>query len=318
MSPTAIGVMTVAAAGIGIVVTWILAIDLDLSTRFRVNKRFEKAFFVRHEKGARKGSLFKDLRLIQAETAKTERNIWQRFCGIVEQSGIEVSPRPLLIGALAAGLFAGVVAGLLARSALVALVLAAIVGAAPILYVHHQRQVRLGKMLKQLPGAFEMMSRAVRAGQTMAGAVQLVAEHSKPPLSGEFGLCCEQQNLGLPQDVALKDLARRTGVIELQMFVVAMLVQRQSGGNPVEVLNNLSTMIRKRLRLVGKVKALTGEGRMQAIVLTILPVVAFTALFFLNRDYVQVLLDRPKLLGGLALAQVLGGLWIRRIINFAY
>ena len=127
MSPTAIGVMTLAATGVGVVLTWILAVDLDLSTRFRVNKRIDKAFLARQEKGVRKGSLFKDLKLIQAETAKTERNIWQRFCGIVEQSGIDVSPRQLLIGALAAGPFAGVVAGGISRNWLVGLGIAVLV-----------------------------------------------------------------------------------------------------------------------------------------------------------------------------------------------
>jgi len=318
MNPTVIGVTTFVASSLGVTAAWILAMELGLRDRLRIKKRIETLSVDRSDKSARRSSLFKDLKLIQAETAKTEHNLWQRFRSIVEQSGVDVAPERLLIIALVAGLTAGILATAIARNWLVVLAVISLAGAAPIVYVQRRRNVRIHRLLKQLPGAFEMMSRAVRAGQTMGGAVQLIADHSKPPISDEFGLCREQQNLGLPQDVALKDLARRTGVMELQMFVVAMLVQRQSGGNPVEVLNNLSMMIRKRLRLASKVRALTGEGRMQAVVLTILPIIAFAALYVLNREYVQVLLDRPKLLGGLFVAQVLGALWIRRIINFSY
>jgi tight adherence protein B len=106
--------------------------------------------------------------------------------------------------------------------------------------------------------------------------------------------------------------------MELQLFVVAMLVQRRSGGNPIEILENLSEVIRKRVRLRGKVHACTSEGRMQAVVLSILPVLAFAALLFLNRTYAQILLDRPKLLLAVAGWQIVGIFWIRRIVNFQY
>ena len=108
--------------------------------------------------------------------------------------------------------------------------------------------------------------------------------------------------------MTLQELARRTGVMELQLFVVAMLVHGTSGGNPVEILDNLSDVIRKRIRLVGKVKALTSEGRLQAVILSILPVGAFVAIFVLNRSYAQLLLDRPRLLTRPVLVfEVLGG-----------
>jgi len=106
--------------------------------------------------------------------------------------------------------------------------------AAPLIYVSLLRKVRIQSLCQQLPEAFELMSRAVKAGQTMPGAMNLVATQLKPPISLEFASCCEQQNLGLSHDIALQELARRTGVMELQLFVVAMLVQRHAGGNPIE------------------------------------------------------------------------------------
>src|SRR5690606_15117726 len=105
---------------------------------------------------------------------------------------------------------------------------------------------------------------------------------------------------------------RRNNVMELQMFVVAMLVQRQSGGNPVELLDNLSKTIRKRLQLAGKVRAMTSEGRLQAVVLSVLPIVALGILLVVNPGYAKELLDRPMLLAGVLTSEAIGALWIRR------
>ena len=163
-----------------------------------------------------------------------------------------------------------------------------------------------------------MMSRAIRSGQTVTSAFQVVVDDFEDPISEEFSLCHEQQNLGLPQEVALRDLARRTGVMEMQMFAVTLLIQRQSGGNPVEVLNKLADVIRMRLKLLGKVKALTGEGRMQAAVLLAMPPLIFVALFFLNRSYIQILLDRPEIFLGVFVSEAIGALWIKKIISFEY
>jgi tight adherence protein B len=161
-----------------------------------------------------------------------------------------------------------------------------------------------------------MISRAVRSGQTVPAAMQLVAHDSEAPLSLEFGLCCDQQNLGIPADVALRKLAQRTALMELQIFVVALLVQSRSGGNLVDLLDNLAGMARKRLRLQAKVRALTGEGRMQAGVLMVLPAVALLALIVVAPDYVQVLLEQPWFLATIGGLQLIGALWVRRIANF--
>src|SRR5262249_57164429 len=122
-----------------------------------------------------------------------------------------------------------------------------------------------------LPDAFDLMARVIRAGQTMSQAIQSVADEFDQPLAGEFAYCYEQQNLGLSPEVALRDLARRTGLVEVKIFVLAMLVQQQTGGNLAELLDKLSGVVRERFRVPGKIKALTAEGRMQATVLLVLP-----------------------------------------------
>jgi tight adherence protein B len=231
---------------------------------------------------------------------------------------LQVEPERIVQIAGTAALLGAVLGITLTRLWPVALA-AAIVGfVGPLIYVSMVRAARIQALRMQLPEAFELMSRAVRAGQTMSGAMGLVATQLKPPVSVEFACCCEQQNFGLPREVTLQELARRTGVVELQLFVVAMLVHGTSGGNPVEILDNLSDVIRTRVRLIGKVKALTSEGRLQAVILSILPVGAFVAIFILNRSYAQLLLDRPRLMLTVLVFEALGALWIRRIVNFEY
>lgn len=260
-------------------------------------------------------SLFKRL---SAQGTGDERSWRTRLEHFIEQSALPLTlPRLLQISGGAA-LLAGMLTSLLAPHWALSLPAATAGFALPFLFVQYKRRQRIDRLTNQLPEAFELMSRSVRAGQTMASALKLVATECKPPIADEFALCCQHQDLGLPQEVALRDLSQRNGVTELEMFVVAMLVQRQTGGSPVEILNNLSGMVRKRIRMKGKVKALTGEGRMQAVVLSILPVVAFAAIYFLKRSYAEILLDRPLVLVGIVASTAIGGLWIRRIVNIDY
>jgi tight adherence protein B len=112
--------------------------------------------------------------------------------------------------------------------------------------VHLKRKARLEKLLSQLPDAFDLMGRVVRAGQTLSQGFQAVADEFAQPIAGEFSYCYEQQNLGLPPDVALRDLSRRTGQLELKIFVTAVLVQQQTGGSLAEMLDKLAGVIRQR------------------------------------------------------------------------
>jgi tight adherence protein B len=149
-------------------------------------------------------------------------------------------------------------------------------------------------------------------------SLQAVADEFDPPISAEFAYCYEQQNLGLSPELSLRDLARRTGVLEVKIFVLALLVQQQTGGNLAEVLENLASVIRDRFRIGGKVRALTAEGRLQAIILLALPPAMFVLILFLNRDYGQVLLQHPSLLIGMSVSELFGALWIRKIVNFDF
>jgi tight adherence protein B len=316
MHPTAIKLATFAAAALAVIGVVSVLTDVLLRDKSRVRARIREHFGTGGGGRSRKSDLFKDLNMLRSQRPHTR--LWTRFVVAVEQSGLEQEPERIVQIAFTLAILGLVVGVTATRFWIVGLLMAAAGFAAPIIYVFMLRKSRIQTLCQQLPEAFELMSRAVKAGQTMPGAMNLVATQLQPPISFEFGWCCEQQNLGLSHEIALQELARRTGVMELQMFVVTMLVQRHAGGNPIEILENLSDVIRKRVRLAGRVRACTGEGRMQAVVLSILPVLAFAGLMILNHKYAQVILDHPRVLLGVFLWQAFGIFWIRRIVNFQF
>ena len=300
----AIVAATVAAAGS-------LFYDRFLRNHLAVQERVKELSQVGDS--TRSASLFKDLKRLADQSAK-RRTLRERLDQLIEQSATTLTLRQCvaLSVAMAAGL--ALPAAWLAP---LAIPIAAGVGFALLpmaLYV--KRFSRQKKLSQQLPEAFQMISRSVSAGQTVPTALRIIADDFDEPISEEFALCYEQQNLGISRETSLRKLAQRTGIMELQLFVVALLVQERSGGDLVGLLDNLAAMIRKRLKLQNRIRALTGEGRMQALVLIILPIAALAAMLVLSPEYAQSLLDRPWLLGVAAGAQTLGALWIRRIVNF--
>lgn len=317
MNAAAIQTVTFVTVAIAVAAVGSLATDVFLVPRRRIRERLEGRMGDPVEGGLPKGELFKDFSQLASETAERLPGLWSRFQDLLLQSDVPFTAVAFVVASATAAVLTGT-GGWICGGWWLAGAGAGIGGALPLVYLRTRRRRRQRKLCRQLPEAFELMARAVRAGQTVTGAFQIVAHDLDPPISDEFAYCYEQQNLGRSPDLALRDLARHTGVMELQMFVVALLVQRRSGGNIVELLNNLSSVVRKRLRLAGKVRALTGEGRLQAIILTLLPIGAFAAIFVVNRPYVQVLLDRPQILGALGGLQLFGALWVQRIVNVDY
>jgi tight adherence protein B len=240
---------------------------------------------------------------------------WGRLETLLDQANVRLNGKQLL--GLMAGL--GVALGT-ATVLLFGLVLGAVglgVGfLAPFLLVLRRRNARRNLFLNQLPGAFELMARVVRAGQSVPQALQAVADSFEEPLAGEFASCLKQQNLGLRPEIAFQEMAQRTGILEMRIFAMAMLIQRQTGGNLSEVLDRLGGLIRDRLRLRKKVRSLTAEGRLQASTLLALPGLMFGVMWLVNRSYAAILLQHPGLIAATLGSMLLGALWIRRIINF--
>jgi len=264
-------------------------------------------------------SLFNEQSELNSDsTADLRSYLGSRLLRLLEQSDSRMTVFLFLFLVLVSAVTIGTLATILRPSWISALLGSLAGGLLPYFWLFLQRQRRLTRLRDQLPEAFDLMRRAVQSGQTMQMSMQIVSKECSLPINREFARCCEQYSLGLPQEAILKELARRNDIMEFRIFVVAMLVQRMSGGNPVELLENLAQRVRKRKRLRDRVQAFTSEGRMQAFVLCVLPVAAFIAIYFLDKNYAQVLLDRPWLLGSLVMAQVVGTVWIRQIVHFDY
>jgi hypothetical protein len=172
---------------------------------------------------------------------------------------------------LCSAVVAGTACWVLSDSLVLALPAAVVASVAPILHVLYARKQRREKLLGQLSDTFELMSRVLRSGQTISQAMQIVADQGSPPISLEFYRCHEQMNLGMTPEAALRDLAVRTDLLEIKIFTVAILVQRQAGGNLSELFDKMGTVVRERFRIRGMIGSLTAQGRMQGVILSALP-----------------------------------------------
>lgn len=240
------------------------------------------------------------------------------FSLLFEQADTSLTLTKLVVisAALAGG---GMALGFVLRVHLALLpVLGAVLGALPLLWVLWRRKRRLRQFGAQLPDALEMIARGLRSGQSLGFGFNCVAEEMSDPISREFQQAFEEQNLGIPLEETLRDLAERVPNLDLKFFVTAVVLQRQTGGDLAEILDKIGELIRDRFRIWGQVQALTGEGRLSGLVLLALPFVLFIAVYQLNPEYLMILFSDPMGKQMLAIAiimQVVGALVIRKIVN---
>ena len=188
----------------------------------------------------------------------------------------------------------------------------------PLGWLLFRRRQRFAKFATQLPDALELVGRALRSGHSLASGLHVVVEEMPAPISTEFAMVYESQNLGIPIEQALKDMLRRMPNMDLKFFVTSVVIQRQTGGDLAEILDKIGHIIRERFRILGQVQALTGEGRISGVVLMGLPIALFFAVYHLNPSYVMLLFTDPlgrKMIAGAAFLQVLGAVTIKKIVN---
>lgn len=191
-------------------------------------------------------------------------------------------------------------------------------GILPFLFLRWKKHRKAIKFEKHMPDAMELLARSLRAGHTLQATLELASQEIPAPLGTEMRITFEEQRLGLSVPQAFRRMAERVDSRDLQFFVTAVLIQTETGGNLAEILENIGQIIRDRLTLKGKIRGLTAEGRFSALVLGLLPVLTFVALFFLNRDYIMLLFHDPmgvKVLMGGAVSIILGGLVMKKMVN---
>jgi len=197
-------------------------------------------------------------------------------------------------------------------------VVAIAVGILPMAWLMWRRKRRFAKFAEQMPGAMELIARALRSGHSLASGMHVVCTEMNDPISKEFNVAYEEQNLGIPIDQSLKNMYKRMPNLDFKFFATAVVIQRQCGGDLAEILDKISHIIRERFRILGQVQALTGEGRISGIVLMLLPVALFFAVLYLNPEYVMTLFTDElgrKMIGVAIFLQVLGAICIKKIIQ---
>ena len=172
---------------------------------------------------------------------------------------------------------------------IVSLVAALVGGYIPFLLLGRKRNKRQQMLCNQLPDALDFLSRILKAGHSFSTGLQMMAEELPKPLGSEFGRAYDQHSLGMSMEDALKDMVVRIESTDFAFFVTATLIQRQTGGDLSEVLNNIGGMIRQRIRLAQNVKAKTAEGRFTGYILSGFPAVMFVIASVLNPGYTSVL-----------------------------
>ena len=236
---------------------------------------------------------------------------------LYEQANVNLTFRTFMgiVGALGvAGIIFGIVFGL---PIYVVPLGAPVFGSLPFLWLLHRRKKRIKQFMDAMPEAVELMSRSLRAGHGLAAGLHLVAEEMKGPVADEFNRVFEEQNLGIPIELSLRNMADRIPVMDVRFFVIAVVVQRSTGGDLAEVLDKIGRLIRQRFELHGHVAALTAEGRLSGIVLLAMPPLLLGYLCFVNYRYVSPLFETPvgiKMLAFTAVGQFLGALVIKKIV----
>jgi len=195
---------------------------------------------------------------------------------------------------------------------------ALVFGTLPYVFVRKKRKKRLDQLEEQFPEALDFLARSMRAGHAFSISLEMIGEEISDPLGQEFRTLFNEQNLGAPLDIALRNFTNRVPLLDCRFFTSSVLLQKQTGGNLSEILARLAYVIRERFRLKGQVKAASAHGRMTATILTLLPIATMLGLLAVAPGYLQGMAadeDGQKMIGAAIIAQLLGNFFIKKIIN---
>jgi len=201
---------------------------------------------------------------------------------------------------------------------LVKLAVAFVFAASPIVFINVKRDARIAKFETQLPDCIDLFNRSMKAGHNIHAGLDTIASETSNPSKQEFRKVVEEMALGMQVDVALRNLGKRIPLIDLKFFITGLILQRQTGANMVEVLENLSLLVRERLYLVEKMKASTAQQRFSAALLCSMPIIFGIILWFLKREYVVLLYTDEtgsKFLTYAIVSEIVGILVIRQIAS---
>ncbi len=252
----------------------------------------------------------------QSDDVSERLNGW--FDRLMVQAGLSLAPALILSFCLLVGVTLGGIVFVLQENLLTAAMAAMIGFAAPVGAAVFMRSRRHGKMMEQLPSMIDELARAAKTGRSLEHCLQMVAEDTPQPLGGELKLCAGKIKMGVDLPQAIRQLPERTGLITLNVLVLALTVHHQTGGDLVKVLERLSQTIRDRMLFLGRLRAETITSRATAVVMLSIPPLIVAFFMFRDPNYLQRLMDSPwaRRLTGLAVSMsIIGTVLILRILK---
>ncbi len=236
----------------------------------------------------------------------------------LEQTGVRTTVSAVLLVAIASAVLVGMVVAIAVRASW-GLPVGSLLGLAlPFVVLNYKRGKRLRVFEEAFPEALDLIARALKAGHAFATGLKMVADEMEEPVGPEFRKTFDEQNFGLPLKDALDNLTHRVPIIDVRFFATAVLIQRETGGNLSEILENLAHVVRERFKILRQVRVYTAHGRMTGYVLLALPAVLCIALAFINPDHMNLLFRErmgQMLLLSAIVMQVIGYLWIRQVVK---
>jgi tight adherence protein B len=256
--------------------------------------------------------------LTPLERRLEEMPFMQKLADMGEQAGRPKAGYQVVFNCILLAIIAELVTGLVLQSAVLGLVPAVLASLFPVLRLSSLRRGRLEKIDEQMPDAIDVIKRALRAGHPFNAAIKLVADDMDQPIAKEFEAMFSDLNYGSDVRRALLGLLERVPSVTVMALVTSVLVQRETGGNLAEILDQIGKVVRGRFRFERKVRTLAAEGKMSAWVLAMVPLALVGMLSITSPKYLPILLTNPmghKMLYAAGILGVLGVLWIRKVIR---
>jgi tight adherence protein B len=236
----------------------------------------------------------------------------------IEQSGVRATVSGILFVALLSGALMSLVVAFVTRAPWGLPLGAALGFGAPFLVLKIKRGRRFGAFEEQFPEALDLISRALKAGHAFATGLKMVADEVPEPVGPEFRKTFDEQNFGLPLKDALDNLTQRIPLLDVRFFATAVMIQRETGGNLSEILENLGHVVRERFKILRQVRVYTAHGRLTGYVLLALPAFLGVALMFINPDHMNLLFRErmgQQMLIAAIVMQIVGYMWIKKVIK---
>jgi tight adherence protein B len=251
-----------------------------------------------------------------AETLVRRGNLEETFLDRLEAAGLNMRVAEFVLISLGSAFIPPLLVLALTRNLLVTVVVVLLGTVGPFLYLSVMASRRQAKFEEQLPSTLQLLSGALQAGHSLQQAVDTVVHEAGDPIAGEFQRVLTEARLGRPLEEAFEAMATRTNSIDFKWTVMAIRLQRQVGGNLAEVLSTVSQTIRDRYALKRQVKALSAEGRLSSLILSILPILMFVALLIFNPVFLRPLFSTGiglMMMAGAAVLMIFGVFWLKKI-----